>query len=152
DDDVGTIARKLGVGAILEGSVRRSGSTVRITAQLVNAVSGFHLWSETYDRDLRDVLKVQTDIANAVASALKVTLLGDIAAKIEAGGTRNPAALDAYLRASKSYIGANTELDLRSSVTDYSEAIRLDPAYAMAYADRSIARSDLVANWVRGSG
>src|SRR6202042_3296777 len=99
--DIGTIARKLNVGAVLEGSVRRSANTIRITAQLINAVTGFHLWSKTYDRDLGDVLKLQTEIATAVANALKVTLLGDVAAKIELGGTRNAAAFDAYLRAQK---------------------------------------------------
>ena len=101
--DIGTIARKLNVGAVLEGSVRRSANTIRITAQLINAVTGFHLWSKTYDRDLGDVLKLQTEIATAVASALKVTLLGDVAAKVELGGTRNPAAFDAYLRGAKAF-------------------------------------------------
>ena len=91
--DIGTIARKLNVGAVLEGSVRRSANTIRITAQLINAVTGFHLWSKTYDRDLGDVLKLQTEIATAVASALKVTLLGDVAAKVELGGTGNPGRL-----------------------------------------------------------
>jgi len=71
------------VGAVLEGSVRRSGRKIRVTAQLNNAVSGFHLWSQTYDRDVGDVLKLQTEIANAVAEGLKVTLLGDLTAKIE---------------------------------------------------------------------
>jgi TolB-like protein len=71
--DIGTIARKLNVGAVLEGSVRRSAHTIRITAQLIDAATGFHLWSKTYDRDLGDVLKLQTEIATAVASALKVT-------------------------------------------------------------------------------
>jgi TolB-like protein len=70
DIDIGTIARKLNVGAVLEGSVRRSAHTVRITAQLIDAISGFHLWSQTYDRDLGDVLKLQSDIASAVAGAL----------------------------------------------------------------------------------
>src|SRR6202161_3054395 len=101
DTDIGTIARKLNVGAVLEGSVRRSAHTVRITAQLINAVTGFHLWSQTYDRDLGDVLKLQTEIATAVASSLKVTLLGDVAAKVELGGAGNPAAFDAYLRGGK---------------------------------------------------
>src|SRR6516164_6534277 len=96
--DIATVSHKLNVGAVLEGSVRRAGNTVRITAQLINAVTGFHLWSQTYDRDLRDVLKLQTEIATAVADALKVTLLSDIAQKIELGGTQNPAAYDAYLR------------------------------------------------------
>jgi len=88
--DIATVAHRLNVGAVLEGSVRRSAHTLRVTAQLINGVTGFHLWSQTYDRDLGDVLALQSEIANAVAAALKVTLLGDTAAKIELGGTRNP--------------------------------------------------------------
>jgi TolB-like protein len=90
--DLTTIAHKLNVATVLEGSVRRSAHTVRVSAHLINAETGFHLWSETYDRDLGDVLKLETEIANAVASALRITLLGDTAAKIELGGTRSPAA------------------------------------------------------------
>ena len=110
DTDIGTIARKLNVGAVLEGSVRRSSHTVRITAQLINAVTGFHLWSKTYDRDLGDVLKLQTEIATAVAEALKVTLLADTATKIELGGTHNSAAFDAYLHAT----GPRTRAEART--------------------------------------
>src|SRR5262245_30373226 len=102
--DIATVAHKLNVGAVLEGSVRRAANTVRITAQLVNGITGFHLWSQVYDRDLGDVLKLQTEIATAVASALKVTLLGNEATKIELGGTHNPGAFDAYLRGSKAFI------------------------------------------------
>ncbi|MEA3141720.1 MAG: hypothetical protein QOK23_3889 [Gammaproteobacteria bacterium] len=133
--DIATVAHKLNVAAVLEGSVRRSAHTVRITAQLVNGITGFHLWSETYDRDLGDVLKLQTEIATAVAGALKVTLLSDEAAKIEVGGTHNPAAFDAYLRASKAYWQEKTE----TAIDGYTEAIRLDSHYALAYAARSIA-------------
>jgi hypothetical protein len=97
------VAHKLNVASVLEGSVRRLGHTIRITAQLINAVTGFHLWSKTYDRDLGDVLKLQTEISTAVAEVLRVTLLGDVSAKIELGGTRNPAAFDAYLRALRAY-------------------------------------------------
>ena len=132
--DIATVAHKLNVAAVLEGSVRRSAHTVRITAQLVNGITGFHLWSETYDRDLGDVLKLQTEIAIAVADALKVTLLGDEASKIELGGTHDPAALDAYLRASKAYWQEKPD-----AIDGYTEAIRLDSHYALAYADRSIA-------------
>src|SRR4029077_6283434 len=89
DTDIGTIARKLNVGAVLEGSVRRSTHSVRVTAQLNNAMTGFHMWSQTYDRELGDVLKLQADIAEAVASALKVTLLRDVATEMTVGGTRN---------------------------------------------------------------
>jgi TolB-like protein len=101
--DIATVAHKLNVAAVLEGSVRRSAHTLRITAQLVNGSTGYHLWSQTYDRDLGDVLALQTEIATAVAAALKATLLGDVAARIEVGGTRNAAAFDAYLRASQAY-------------------------------------------------
>ena len=139
DVDLGTVAHKLNVGAVLEGSVRRSAHTIRITAQLINAVTGFHLWSKTYDRDLGDVLKLQTEIATAVASALKVTLLGDVAAKVELGGTRNPDAFDAYLRGAKAYSSRHEAKDIPAAIAAYTEAIRLDPHYALAFAARSIA-------------
>jgi TolB-like protein/DNA-binding winged helix-turn-helix (wHTH) protein len=144
DVDLNTIARKLNVAAILEGCVRRSGQRVRISAQLVNTVTGFHLWSGAYDRDLGDVLKLQAEIATAVASALKVTLLGDAAAKIEVGGTHDPAAFDAYLRATKAYIASmwsQSGKEQQAAIAVYTEAIRLDPHYALAYAGRSIALS-----------
>jgi TolB-like protein/tetratricopeptide (TPR) repeat protein len=142
DIKIGTIARELNVGAVLEGSVRRSANTVRITAQLINAVTGFHLWSHTYDRDLGDVLKLQTEIATAVAGALKVALLEDVAAKVELGGTRNPAAFDAYLRGAKAMRSPRDTKDLLAALAAYTEAIRLDPHYALAFAGRSIALSD----------
>ncbi len=138
--DIADVAHKLNVATVLEGSVRRSGHTMRITAQLNNAVTGFHLWSRTYDRDLSDVLKLQTEIANAVANALKVTLLREVAGKIELGGTRNPDAFDAYLRASK-HAAAVVEYakDWEPALEAYTEAIRLDPDYALAFAGRSLA-------------
>ena len=148
--DIATVAHKLNVSSVLEGSVRRSGHTVRITTQLVNGVTGFHLWSQTYDRDLKDVLKLQTEIANAVASALKVTLLGDVTAKIELGGTRNPEAFDAYLRATKAYYEAQSGKEMQSAIADYSESIRLDPHYALAYAYRSLALDDFAEEWAKG--
>jgi TolB-like protein/tetratricopeptide (TPR) repeat protein len=142
DVDLVTVAHKLNVGAVLEGSVRRSARTIRITTQLINAATGFHLWSKTYDRDLGDVLKLQTEIATAVASALKVTLLGDVAAKVELGGTRNPAAFDAYLRGAKAYSSIHEAKDIPTAIAAYTEAIRLDPHYALAFAGRSIALSN----------
>jgi TolB-like protein/Flp pilus assembly protein TadD len=137
DNDIAMIARKLNVGAVLEGSVRRSEHTIRITAQLINAVTGFHLWSKTYDRDLGDVLKLQTEIATAVSEALKVTLLGDVAARIELGGTHNPAAFDAYLRASRAYGSRHEAKAVPTAIAAYTEAIDLDPNYALAFAGRS---------------
>jgi TolB-like protein len=161
DADIGTIAHKLNVASVLEGSVRRSGHTIRVTAQLNDATTGYHLWSQTYDRDLGDVLKLQTDIANAVANALKVTLLHDVAAKIELGGTRNPAAFDAYLRASGAYrrfgpvnlaAGGLNEAGLQAAIAAYNEAIRADPDYALAYAGRSLAFADFARALVTGPG
>ena len=159
--DLATIAHKLNVASVLEGSVRRSGNTIRVTAQLNNAVTGYHLWSQTYDRDLGDVLALQTDIANAVANALRVKLLGNVAAKIEVGGTRNPAAFDAYLRASNAYrrygpanlaAGGLNKEGLQSAVDAYAEAIRADPDYALAYAGRSLAFTDFARALVTGPG
>ncbi len=157
--DLATIAHKLNVASVLEGSVRRSGHTIRITAQLNNALTGYHLWSQTYDRDLGDVLKLQTDIATAVAGALKITLLGDVAAKTEIGGTRNPSAFDAYLRASNAYrhfgpvnlaAGGGNEEGLQSAIAAYTEAIHADPDYALAYAGRSVAFADFARALVQG--
>jgi TolB-like protein len=139
DTDIVTIGHKLNVAAVLEGSVRRSGHAVRVTAQLNNAVTGFHLWSQTYDLELKDVLNMQTEIATAVARALKVTLLNEETARIEIGGTRDPMAYDAYLRASKTFWTYSDEKDLQAAIALYSEAIRRDPAYALAYASRSMA-------------
>ena len=152
DADVSTIAHKLDVASILEGSVRRTAHTIRVTAQLNNAITGYHLWSQTYDRDIGDILSLQTDIANAVASALKVTLLGDVAAKIEVGETRNPAAFDAYLRGLKAYRGDLDEKGLQDAIAGYTQAIRLDSDYALAYANRSLALSALARGWATGAG
>ncbi|MDB6108229.1 MAG: hypothetical protein JWO52_8228, partial [Gammaproteobacteria bacterium] len=148
--DMTTVAHKLNVASVLEGSVRRSGHTVRITAQLDNAVTGFHIWSQTFDRDLGDVLQLQTEIATAVAEALKITLLGDVAERIELGGTRSPTALDAYLRGSKAFSSSHDVSSLQSAITEYTEAIRLDPTYALAFAGRSRARSGYATEFATG--
>jgi TolB-like protein/Tfp pilus assembly protein PilF len=146
DVDLNTVAHKLNVASVLEGSVRRSGHTVRVTAQLNNAVTGYHLWSQTYDRNLKDVLSIQTEIAGAVANALKITLLGDLATKVELGGTRIPAAFDAYIRATKAHYLATTAKEEQPALDGFGNAIRLDPDYALAYAGRAIAFSDMAAS------
>jgi len=145
--DIADIAHKLNVGAVLEGSVRKDGGRVRITAQLINTVTGFHLWSETYDRNLREILALQTEIATAVTKALQATLLGDSSsALIELGGTQNPAAFDAYLRGQR-LIGKPQDQETRlAEVATYSEATRLDPGYAKAYVGKSISLLDFSSN------
>ena len=141
DVDLSTVVHKLNVATVLEGSVRRSGHTVRITAQLVDAATGFQLWSRTYDRNLGDVLRLQSEIANAVASALQVTLLNDATARIELGGTRNPLAQDAYLRGAKlAAATAHSAAEVRATIDAYTEALRADPNFALAYAARARAK------------
>src|SRR3984957_1754721 len=136
---VAEIARKLNVGAVLEGSVRKDGGRVRITAQLINAVTGFHLWSQTYDRDLKNVLALQTEIATAVTQALQATLLGDVSTAVELGGTHNPQAFDAYLKG-KGIEVTSKDTNL-AQIAAYDEAIRLDPLYAKAYVAKGLSLS-----------
>jgi adenylate cyclase len=147
DVDVATIAHQLNVGAILEGSVRRAGDTVRITAQLINAVSGFHMWSQTYDRKLTDTLKVQTEVATAVAQQLEAKLSGNETQQIELGGTKNPEAYDAYLRGLQlvSEGGDFEEGKLRAALAAFDQAIHLDPDYAWAYIGRARALNNISA-------
>jgi len=123
---------------------------VRITAQLINAVTGFHLWSQTYDRNLRDILALQTEIASAVTTALQATLLVNSAALIELGGTQNPLAFDAYLRGQR-FVDTARDKEARSAqVAAYLEAISLDPRYAKAYVGQSLALIGFASNVANG--
>ncbi len=130
------IARKLNVGALLEGSVRHDGAHIRVTAALINARTGFALWSRTYDRDPASMLQVQADIAQAVTASLEVTLLGGDAAKFTLGGTRNPAAFDAYLRGMKLVDMADPSA-AKSAIVAFDDAIARDPGFALARAHRA---------------
>jgi TolB-like protein/Flp pilus assembly protein TadD len=150
DADINTIARKLNVAAVLEGSVRRSTHTVRITAQLVNGVTGFHVWSQTYDRNLGEVLALETEIATSVANALKVTFLEDTEKKVELGGTVIPAAFDAYLRGKRIGRTAIGEADVQAALGAYTEAINLDSHFAMAFVERSLELSNYAEFNARG--
>lgn len=143
--DVATIAHQLNVGAVLEGSVRKDGGQIRITAQLINAVTGFHIWSHTYDRDLKNVLALQTEIANAVTKELQSTLLVDASTAVELGGTRNPLAFDAYLKARGTNV-VSKETNL-AEIAAYDEAIRLDPRYAKAYAGKALSLANFAGSY-----
>jgi TolB-like protein/Tfp pilus assembly protein PilF len=128
---VGEIARTLGVTHVLEGSVRKSGEHLRITAQLVRADNGFHLWSQTYDRDVRDIFAVQDDIAHAVAEQLKISLLGNAAAAPKQ--TTSTEAHNLYLRA-RYVMDRDAQADLDQAVLLYQQALAVDPNYAPAWA------------------
>lgn len=148
--DVSTVAHKLNVGTVLEGSVRKAGNRVRITAQLINAQTGYHLWSQTYDRDLNDILSLQTDVAQAVTSALQVALLGSASAKLEFGGTRDAKAFDFYLRATS--LGAhNDESSARGALTAIDQAIAVDGEFALAHALRAVTLTNVAMRWTASS-
>jgi TolB-like protein len=133
---ISDVARDLNVDHVLEGSVRKVGQRVRITAQLVRASDSSHVWSETFDRNLDDVFAMQDEISGQVADALKVRLLKQGTDAPETGGTRVAAAYDAYLRGKYFKNQGEVEDDLRKSLAAYDEAIRLDPKYALAYVGR----------------
>ena len=127
------IAGELNVGSVLEGSVRKAGGKVRITAQLINANNDTHLWSEDYDRELKDIFAVQSDIAQRVADALARQLGSSRTAQREAGGTSNIGAYNAYLLGRFHYNKGDLG-GLHKALQYYEEAIGQDPSYALAYA------------------
>ncbi len=149
-DDSRTIGEKLGVTNLLEGSVRKQGDRVRIVAELINAADGRALWSETYDRDLKDVFAVQSEIATAVTDQLKIKLLGAPAKSDAAPSNDNLAAYNA-LQQGTFYFRLSTEEGTRKATEFYGEAIRLDPRYALAYAQLSAAWRQLAATWLAGA-
>ena len=146
-DDSRTIGEKLGVANLLEGSVRKQGDRVRIVAELINAADGRTLWSETYDRELKDVFAVQSEIATAVTEQLKIKLLGAPAKSDAAPSNDNLAAYNA-LQQGTFYFRLSTEEGTRKATEFYGEAIRLDPRYALAYAQLSAAWRQLAATWL----
>jgi TolB-like protein/cytochrome c-type biogenesis protein CcmH/NrfG len=129
---VADIAAQLGVRSVLEGSVRKAGNTIRVTAQLINARDGFHIWSKTYDREFGDVFAIQDEIATQVVDALKITLLGGEQARLNRHPTANLDAYDAYL-IGRQKMARRTSAALQETVGHFSEAITLDPQYALAY-------------------
>ena len=149
-DDSRTIGEKLGVTNLLEGSVRKQGDRVRIVAELINAADGRALWSETYDRELKDVFAVQSEIATAVTEQLKIKLLGPPAKSDAAPSNDNLAAYNA-LQQGTFYHRRVTEEGVRKATEFYGEAIRLDPHYALAYAQLSFAWRQLATTWLGGA-
>ncbi len=136
NDDAKTAARKLGVANILTGSVRRSPSLIRVSAQLVDGITGLERWSQDFDRPFGDVLAVQTNIAENVVSALRIQLVGATKAALMLGGTRDAAAQDLYLQAEPDRQNGSPE-DLQRAVTQLDAAIQIDPNYAQAYARKA---------------
>ncbi|HEX4481539.1 MAG TPA: tetratricopeptide repeat protein [Rudaea sp.] len=145
-DDIAAIAATLGVATLLEGTVRKQNGNVRIVASLIRASDSSAMWSQTYDRELKDVFAVQTDIATSVAGALKTTLLGKTLESADKPPSGN---LDAYnaLLQGRFYAARRNRADYLKALDYYQQAIKLDPDYAMAYARLANAQQWFV-DWI----
>ena len=126
------IARDLSVDAVVEGSVSRSGNRVRVTAQLVDARADRHLWAEEYDRDLREVLSLQSELAHDIAEQVRANISSEEQLLIAPAGTVEPAAYESYLRG-RSFWNQRTPAGLKQSIIHLQHAIELNPRYAEAY-------------------
>jgi adenylate cyclase len=133
--DVRTIGRELGVQSVLEGSIRRAGNRVRITAQLIDATSGGHLWADRYDRDLTDIFEVQDDVTRRIVDALKVTLSSGEEKRLADTKTSNLAAYDYLLRGREFMLGKEKNRETcEQAIMCFKKALEYDPNYSQAYA------------------
>ena len=130
-EDLRIIGQKLGVGNILEGSVRKSGNKIRVTAQLLEATTGFHLWSKKYDRELHDVFVIQDEIALEIANHLKSTLSGDQETPYTRNHTQNFEAYQQYFKGRALFFKRGAEI--KEAIACFENALNLDPKYALAY-------------------
>lgn len=142
--NVRDIGRELKVNAILEGSVRKSDNQLRISVQLIDVQNGYHLWSQTFDRELKDVFRIQDEIASAIASALKTRLLTEDNRYAEKKQTQNTQAYEFYLKG-RFFCNQRSEEALEKSIAYFEQAIAADPDYALAYA--GLADALLLQTW-----
>jgi adenylate cyclase len=141
--DITQVARQLGVTHVLEGSVRKSGARVRITAQLIDGAANDHLWAERYDRDLDDIFALQDEISEAIVKALKLKLLPAEKQAIEERGTANVEAHDLYLRA-RALAAQGGKLGLERALALFREATELDPRFAGAWGGVAFCSNNLI--------
>jgi adenylate cyclase len=133
--DIRTVGQELGVQSVLEGSIRRAGKRVRITAQLIDATNGGHLWADRYDRDLTDIFEVQDDVTRRIVDALKITLSPAEKARLADSETANVAAYDCVLRGREFMLGKEKNLETFTQAIKYfKQALEHDPNYSVAYA------------------
>jgi serine/threonine protein kinase/tetratricopeptide (TPR) repeat protein len=145
-EDIGDIGRRLRVSTVLEGSVRRAGTKLRITAQLVNVADGYPLWSERYDRELEDVFAIQDDISEAIVKALRVILTEGEKKAISKARTHHVKAYEFYLRG-RQYFHQWNRKSLEFARQMFDRAIEIDPGYALAYAGIADSCSVLYSYW-----
>jgi TolB-like protein/class 3 adenylate cyclase/cytochrome c-type biogenesis protein CcmH/NrfG len=137
------IAQQLGVSNVIEGSVRRSGNHIRVSVQLIDALTDRHIWAQNYDRTLADSLALQGELATEIAGSVGATLSPQEKARVEAKPTDNPAAYDAYLRG-RAFAGESgfDKSNVERTIQSYQEAVKLDPNFALAWARLSCVQSD----------
>ena len=143
--DIAEVGAKLKVATVLEGSVRKAGNRLRITAQLINVADGYHLWSERYDREMEDVFAIQDDIARAIADKLQVTLAAGVAERLVRPPTESLEAYDLYLKG-RFFVNQGGE-GPRKGLEYFQQALACDPEYALAHA--GIAEAYV---WLGGTG
>lgn len=143
--DIKQVGEKLGVGSVLTGSVRKIGNRIRITAQLVNVESGYHLWSETYDRHLEDVFAIQDELSRAIVDALKIRLTSESDQLVVP--TKNLEAYNHYLKG-RFFFNRFTEQGLRKSLEFFQQVLLQEPGYARAYAGLADCWCALADDWV----
>lgn len=137
------IAKTLGVDALVEGAVIREGSHIRVHAQLIRAATDEHFWSETYDREMRDALALESDIAQSIARKVEVTITGDEHARLTAARSVSPEVYESYLKGQFTLAKSNSRVAVEQSIGHFEEAIRKDPTFAPAYVGLAAAHSKL---------
>jgi adenylate cyclase len=141
--DIQEIGQKLRVQKVLEGSVRKAGNELRITAQLINIADGYHLWSETYDRELQDIFAVQDEISLQIIDQLKIQLLGGVRERVVKRYTENAEAYDSYMRGMWLWNNKMTEEDYKKALFHFDRAIEMDPDFSLAYVGWAGIHTDL---------
>lgn len=137
------IAKMLNVDAIVEGSVMRQNNRIRVTAQLIRGATDEHFWSETYDRELRDVFAVQSELAQAIAEKVKVTATGEEHARLTAARPVAPEVYESYLKGQFAFDKSNSRADIEESIGYFERAIKMDPTFAPAYVGLATASGEL---------
>src|SRR6202790_1794964 len=144
------IAKTLRVDAVVEGSVMREGSRIRVHAQLIRGATDEHFWSETYDRDLRDVLALQSEVAQAIARKVEVTVSGEEHNRLATVRPISPEVYENYLKGSFALAQSNTRTRAEESIAYFNEAIRRDPTFAPSYMGLANAYSELATVFIGG--
>jgi TolB-like protein/Tfp pilus assembly protein PilF len=142
------IGKTLGVDALVEGSVMREGNHIRVHAQLIRAATDEHFWSEAYDREIRDALALESDVAQSIAQKVEVTVTGEEHARLTAARSVSPEVYESYLKGRFALGKGNSRADIDESIADFEDAIKQDPTFAPAYVGLANAHSALASVFI----